>query len=249
MVIWLSEPREASSAAQEMRFGVHGDIVARETFGALVDLDAAYARAADDAQAQLEAAREEAARLVEAGRAEAQALLDDARNEYDQAARRGFDEGMAQGIAQWLEDIARDGEEARTAQARMRSRMAEIVAMAVEQIVRSEGNGALFERALVAVDGIVEGSTYLRVAVHPDDLDDARAAFDAFARRWRDLGRPLPLTVTADTRLAPGSCLCESDLGFIDASVTTQLRTMRAAISRALKASVSAVRNEGEADA
>jgi type III secretion protein L len=73
------------------------------------------------------------------------------------------------------------------------------------------------------------------VAVHPDDLDDARTAFNGLASRWRELGRPLPLTVVADRRLARGSCLCESDLGLIDASVSTQLRTMRAAISRALK--------------
>jgi type III secretion protein L len=238
MVIWLSEPHKADADASQKRFGVHGDIVARETFGALVDLDTAYARAAEDAQAELDAAREEAARIVEEGRMQAQRMLDEARAEHEQASSRGFDEGMAQGIAEWLDTIARAGGEARASEAQMRSRMAEIVAMAVEQIVRTEGVGALFERALVAVDGIVEGSTYLRVAVHPDDLDDARAAFEAFARRWRELGRPLPLTVTADTRLARGSCLCESDLGFIDASVTTQLRTMRAAISRALKVSV-----------
>lgn len=239
MVIWLSEHGQASSSdAQPMRFGVQGDIVARETFGALVDLDTAYARAAQDAQAELDAARADAARIVEEGRAQAQALLEDAQREHEQAAARGFEEGMAQGIAQWMENIAHAADEARDAQAQMRARMAEIVAMAVEQIVRTERVGGLFERALVAVDGIVEGSTYLRVAVHPDDYDDARAAFDAFAARWRELGRPLPLTVSVDARLARGSCLCESDLGFIDAGVTTQLRTMRAAISRALKASV-----------
>jgi type III secretion protein L len=238
MVIWLSDARAATSDAQTMRFGVHGDIIARETFGALVDLNEAYARAEQDAQSELETAREAAARIVEAAREEAQDLIDAAKHEHAQAAQRGFEEGMAQGIAQWLESIAQAGGEARASETHMRSRMAEIVAMAAEQIVQAERPGALFERALIAVDGIVEGSTYLRVAVHPDDLDDARAAFDAFASRWRELGRPLPLTVTADARLERSSCLCESDLGLIDASVTTQLRTMRAAISRALKASV-----------
>jgi type III secretion protein L len=239
MVIWLSEHGQAAASdAQRLRFGVHGDIVARETFGALVDLDAAYARVSQDAQTELDAAREEAARIVEAGRLDAEALIEEAKREHEEAAARGFDEGMAQGIAQWMENIVHAGGEARDAQAQMRARMAEIVAMAVEQIVRTERTGALFERALAAVDGIVEGSTYLRVAVHPDDYDDARAAFDAFATRWRELGRPLPLTVSADARLSRGSCLCESDLGLIDAGVTTQLRTMRAAISRALKVSV-----------
>lgn len=244
MVIWLSRRDEASiesdaeSGSHLPRFGVHGDIVPRETFGALVELSDAYAQAERDAQARIEAAHAQAARIVEEGRAQAQVLIDAARDDYDRAAQRGFEEGVAQGAAEWLASVAQAGGEARAAQEPMRARMAEIVAMAVEQIVRTERASALFERALAAVDGIVEGSTYLHVAVHPDDLDDARTAFEAFGDRWRELGRPLPLRVIADARLAPGSCLCESDLGLVDAGVTTQLRTMRAAIARALKASV-----------
>lgn len=238
MVIWLSRHDEASVDTATPRFGVHGDIVPRETFGALVDLSSAYAQAEHDAQARLDAAHAEAERIVEAGRAQAEALIGAARDDYEQAAQRGFEEGVAQGAAEWLAGVAQAAGEARAAQEPMRARMAEIVAMAVEQIVRSERASALFERALAAVDGIVEGSTYLHVAVHPDDLEDARAAFEAFGSRWRELGRPLPLRVVADAKLAPGSCLCESDLGLVDAGVTTQLRTMRAAIARALKASV-----------
>ncbi|WP_446902564.1 type III secretion system stator protein SctL [Burkholderia sp. YIM B11467] len=240
MVIWLSKPRQADPSADDPRprFGAHGDILPREVFGTLVDIETAYRQAGQDARAELDAAREEARRIVAAGRADADALLDAARAEFASAAQRGFEEGSARGAADWLVNVAQAGSDARAAQERMRGRMAEIVAVAVEQIVRSEGTSALFERALSAVDRIVEGSTCLRVAVHPDDLDDARAAFDGLASRWRDLGRPLPVTVSADRRLARGSCLCESDVGLIDASVSTQLRTMRAAIARALKESV-----------
>ncbi|WP_193102683.1 type III secretion system stator protein SctL [Burkholderia sp. Z1] len=240
MVIWLSKPRQADSSADDPRprFGAHGDILPREVFGTLVDIETAYRQAGQDARAELDAARDEARRIVAAGRADADALLDAARAEFASAAQRGFEEGSARGAADWLVNVAQAGSDARAAQDRMRGRMAEIVAVAVEQIVRSEGTSALFERALSAVDRIVEGSTCLRVAVHPDDLDDARTAFDGLASRWRDLGRPLPVTVSADRRLARGSCLCESDVGLIDASVSTQLRTMRAAIARALKESV-----------
>ncbi|MEN2470429.1 type III secretion system stator protein SctL [Burkholderia sp. GS2Y] len=247
MVIWLSKPRQADSSADDPRprFGAQGDILPREVFGTLVDIETAYRQAGQDARAELDAAREEARRIVAAGRADADALLDAARAEFASASQRGFEEGSARGAADWLVNVAQAGSDARAAQDRMRGRMAEIVAVAVEQIVRSEGTSALFERALSAVDRIVEGSTCLRVAVHPDDLDDARAAFDGLASRWRDLGRPLPVTVSADRRLARGSCLCESDVGLIDASVSTQLRTMRAAIARALKESV---QESGSAD-
>jgi type III secretion protein L len=74
--------------------------------------------------------------------------------------------------------------------------------------------------------------------VHPADLDAARTAFGEFEERLRMLGRPVPLAVTADPRLEPGACVCESDLGIVDASLSTQLDSMRAAIVRALNTSL-----------
>jgi len=53
------------------------------------------------------------------------------------------------------------------------------------------------------------------------------------------------LSVVADKRLPPGSCLCESDFGAVDASLATQLRAMRSAVSRALKQSVNEMQREG----
>jgi len=97
------------------------------------------------------------------------------------------------------------------------------------------------------VDRIVEGATWLRVAVSPVDYDKACIAFERLSTRWRDLGRPFPLSVVADKRLAPGSCLCESDFGAIDASLATQMRAMRLAVSRALKQSASEMGDSGEA--
>src|SRR5262249_54371045 len=128
--------------------------------------------------------------------------------------------------------------DAQRVQKSMRNRMAELVMLAVEQLVRAESAQALFARATDTIDRIVEGSANLRVSVHPADLEAARAAFGEFEARLRLLGPPVPLAVTADPRLAPGACVCESDLGIVDASVSTQLDSMRAAIVRALNTSL-----------
>ena len=108
----------------------------------------------------------------------------------------------------------------------------------MEQIVRVQQADTLFERALSTIDHIVEGATYLRVAVSPIDYDKACIAFERLSARWRELGRPFPLSVVADKRLEAGSCICESDFGSIDASLATQLRAMRSAVARALKHSL-----------
>lgn len=239
MAIWLSRPRDAHHQPDDVtlraRLGAAGDVLPRELFGSLVSLDDAYAALADDRAALIEAARNEALGIVEAGHAEAEAILAAARRERDEAARQGYRDGYDRALGDWMDRLADVANAQNQLQVRMRERLADIVASAVEQIVRTENREALFERALASVERIVDGATYLRVAVHPDDLDSAKDTFDRLATRWRELGRPIPMSVVGDKRLAPGSCVCESDFGAVDASLDTQLRAMHGAVSRALK--------------
>ena len=227
--------------------GAHADVVPRAAFGALLELDAAYAQLAADRDATLAAAHDEAAAIVAAAHAEAHAIREAAQHEYEQAATRGYRDGEQRALADWMARLADAGAEQRRAQLKMRERIASIVTVAVEQIVQVQQADQLFERALSTVDRIVEGATWLRVAVSPVDYDKACIAFERLSTRWRDLGRPFPLSVVADKRLAPGSCLCESDFGAIDASLATQMRAMRLAVSRALKQSASEMGDTGEA--
>jgi type III secretion protein L len=228
------------------RVGAASDVIPRATFGELVSIDAAYAALAADRDALLASAREEAASIVDAGHARAAAIAEQAQREYDAASEQGYRDGCDRALADWMQRLADVADAQSQLQIRMRERLAQIVASAVEQIVRVERHEALFERALATVDRIVEGATYLRVAVHPDDYAEAKATFDRLASRWRDLGQPIPLSVMADKRLEPGSCVCESDFGTVDASLDTQLRAMRSAVSRALKRSVEEADAQGE---
>ena len=242
MVIWLRSDRSLP-AAPNGQVGAHADVVPRAAFGALLEIGAAYEQLAADRDVALAAAREEAAGIVAAAAQEAEALRDDARREYESAAARGYRDGEKRALADWVERLADAGSAQRRAQLKMRERIANIVTVAVEQIVQVQRSDQLFERALATVDRIVEGATWLRVAVSPVDYDQARATFERLAARWRESGRALPMSVVADRRLEPGSCLCESDFGAIDASLATQMRAMRLAVSRALRQSV------GELDA
>jgi type III secretion protein L len=246
MAIWLRSDRLLPAAVSidgdahgRGHVGAHADVVPRAAFGALIEIDAAYAQLAADREATLAAARDEAAAIIAAAHAEAQTILAAARDEYEHAATRGYRDGEQRELADWVGRLADAGAGQRRAQLKMRERIASIVTVAVEQIVQVQQADQLFERALSAVDRIVEGATWLRVAVSPVDYDKACVAFERLSARWRDLGRPFPLSVVADKRLAPGSCLCESDFGAIDASLATQMRAMRLAVSRALKQSAS----------
>jgi hypothetical protein len=95
----------------------------------------------------------------------------------------------------------------------------------------------LFARAVTAVERLVEGADYLKVRVHPDDYEVAQREFKLASAGWNKGGRAVVLSVSPDRTLAPGSCLCESDLGIVDASLDVQLNAVRDAVTRAVERS------------
>jgi type III secretion protein L len=154
------------------------------------------------------------------------------------AAKRGYREGANRALTEWMERLADATDAQNRLQVRMRERLAEIVSSAVENIVYSMDRDTLFVRALATVDRLIDGATYLRILVHPQDHEPASAAFAQLDEKWRESGRPISMSIVADKRLEPGSCVCETDFGSVDASLKTQLRAMRSAVSRALKRSI-----------
>lgn len=242
MAIWLRRPRIAEMGPITpnscARLGFSGDVVPRECFGELMTIESAYAALDADRDAVLAAARQEADRVMAEAVARTEEMIAAAQSEYDAAAERGYRDGYDQAFGKWMDRLADVADAQNRLQLRMRERLADIVASAVEQIVRAESRETLFKRALASVERIVDGATYLRVVVHENDLDQARAIFGTLEARWREFGRPIAMSVVADKRLAPGSCVCESDFGAIDASLDTQLRAMRGAVARALKRSI-----------
>ncbi|MCA8002722.1 type III secretion system stator protein SctL [Burkholderia metallica] len=249
MVIWLSRPGHAhierGTSRDTLRIGLTDDIVPRETFGILATLEAVHSRAEAEYQAILAAAYIERDQVIRRANEEAEAIVTSAQQERERATELGYAEGVVRGEALWIDRIADLSAGTLRLQKGMRNRMVELVMLAVEQLVRVENAQDLFARATDAIDRIVDGAANLRVNVHPDDIDAANAAFDGFAARLRSLGRPVSISVTADPKLTRGACVCESDLGIVDAGLSTQLSSMRAAMVRALNTSLKTVDSVG----
>jgi type III secretion protein L len=253
MVIWLRRNRHTitptTGDAVAINLGLNSDVIPGATFGELLTLEQACTALACEREAILTEARTQVEQLLNDAHVQAQQILNDARlnaeqllqtaqSEYDTASDHGYEDGLDRARSEWMEQVASSADTQTQMQQRMRQRLAEIVSAAVEQIVSVQSRDALFERALVTIERIVDGATYLRVTVNPQDFDRAQATFERLALRWREAGCRLSLSVTSDKRLGVGSCVCESDCGTIDASLDTQLRAMRDAVSRALNKAI-----------
>ncbi|WP_323117777.1 type III secretion system stator protein SctL [Burkholderia alba] len=232
MVVWLKH-RQIPLADDLCLDAPHG-VLRRDAFETVAELDTALDALAAERDGILRAAREAAERIDADARAAADALLDAARAEHDSAFARGYDAGRAQALADWHAQAADAFEQERRVRDGMRERLAELVAAAVQQMVRTEDARGLFARAAETVERVVADASYLTVRVCDADYDVAREQFGQLADAWRRQGRNVPIDVIVEPRVAPGTCLCESDFGTVDASLDTQLNAIRATLARAL---------------
>jgi type III secretion protein L len=236
MMIWLRAPAVADAGeAPQLGVGTHGDIVPREALAQLVELDSGYLALQNKHTEILASAHAEAAAIVAAAAADAAALRRQTQREFDTAHERGFEAGRLEAATQWYARTSELLAQRRELQMSMRNRIAGLVVSAVEKIVVSEQPAAMFARAATAVERIVDGSSHLRIRVNPEQRDAAAEEFARAAAGWRENGRAVPITVIADRTLEAGACICETDIGSMDASLAVQIEAVRNAVDAGLR--------------
>jgi type III secretion protein L len=232
MVIWLRNPSVLADAHHAV--GVTGDVVRAGELATLLEIDSAYDSLNLRCDALFDKARAQAEAILAAAREEAEGLIVQAQLAYTSASHMGYEAGWEKALADWHERSLRLQAEMPSIGQRQRDRLAQLVALAVEQIVSSADPVALFKQAAASVERIVADGSPLKVRVHPDDLAAAIAAFGEVSREWKEAGRAVRLQVNPDAQLERGHCVCETDLGAVDASLPQQLAAISEALSRAV---------------
>lgn len=190
--------------------------------------------------------------ILEQARREAEALRRAAQEEVELWKRRAWEEGYNRG----LEEGRRAGWEAGAAEARALREEAENYRLESKQLLEEVGK-AYRETIAAAQDRLLELALEIaakivgrQVELHPETvLDIVRRAVlqvaegqfytiyaapkDAeFLRQHREeilkeLAAEVRLQVVADAGLKPGGCRVETENGFVDATVDTQLEEIR----------------------
>jgi len=227
MVIWLNGAACST--------GMEDGIVPAAQVESLGELDALRRSLAEQREAVVQGARDEAQALLTQAKQEAGQLLESAHAEARRALQQGYEEGRRKAVLEWHEQQAGKTIDKAEALRRMHEKLAAIVTAAVERIVHTEERGALYQRALRSVQGLTRGASTLALRVNAADFEHARAALGSL----QSLGsHGLSVDVSVDPALKPGSCIFESEVGILDASLQTQLDGLRAAMDRAVRKAV-----------
>ncbi len=196
------------------------------------------------------AARAEADRILAAARDQrdrstAESVERGHREGFERGMREGHERGSAEGrdlargeYAERLGAIEKAWSQQLEAFTAARERMLvearlDIVRLAVRfaQIVTRKAVAADPAAAVSQLEAILaqlSSSTRLSVSVHPDDLEQLRAALPALSARLADAAH---VELVADAALPRGSCIARTPRGaVIDASIETQLERLADAI-------------------
>jgi len=225
MVIWLNDSTGS--------LGVEDGIVRAEDVEQLLTLQDCRRVLSEQQEQLLQAAHEQARMVLAQAHQEATVLLETSRRDAEVAVRRGYEEGHHKAMLEWQARQIGHAIDKGQALRALHEKLAGIVTGAVERIVQTESREALYQRALDSVRGLTRGATSLALRVSPADYEDARNALASLPEP-----HGVSVQVAADAALPPGSCVFESDLGMVDASLHTQLNGLRSAMDRAVRAAV-----------
>lgn len=165
-----------------------------------------------DAEALLASAREQAAHILETARLREQ-----------QEKERGYQDGLAAGQQEIIDQVAQLAARAAHDNEKLKEKLAAMVSDSVTSILSDVPGDEWYSRALTKVSRYIKEQTYLTLTV---DKASYPAAQKAVALLSESNVLPEFVQLEMGDSLAPGSCIMVSELGRVDASFQVQIKAV-----------------------
>lgn len=179
----------------------------------------------------LKAAKDESKSTVDAANAEAERILEESKQAYEDERQRGYTEGLEQGKQEMAEEmmdlVAKSAENFNRFQENVIGIVTRAVRRVIGEINASDRIQKIVENALL----IIRNEKQATLRVHPSQAAEVRKTVASFAKENEGTGL---IEVVADPRLTEDSCVLETEVGVIDASLETQLKAIEKSIQKTL---------------
>lgn len=171
------------------------------------------------------AAYEEAKQILQVAEQEAARIQEEAVRLRDEQARLGYESGYSKGYEEALAGLASLESETNSLFEKLEPQVAKLAIRVAEKIVgaeltaRPEAIAAIVAQALKTVRHQKDISIRVHSS-HAPALEARKATLLGVLSRARDV------MIRADDSMRPGGCIIESELGTLDADLTTQLEML-----------------------
>jgi type III secretion protein L len=163
-------------------------------------------------------------RFIDEARRAAESLSQSARNAYEEAKARGFEEGRNAGCGEAAAIVADTCAKLDRYLASIESQLAELSLSIVEQVMGRFDDAELVARAATHALATFRRERHVKVRVSPEVVDEVQTMLSASGDA-EALGPTI--IVEADARLGPRQCTIVTDFAIVDASIDAQLNVIR----------------------
>jgi type III secretion protein L len=176
------------------------------------------------------AAVKSADEIIAAAEAEAARLKAAAMQAYEEEKRRGFEEGLQNGLKKVVEDKLDFAYESAAYMESVEGKLADIVIKALFKCVSQIGDKTLvIEIIRKIMKAVVRNQRQITLKVAPDMVETVKSRLSEILSDYPALER---VDVVEDARLKGSAAIIETEAGVADASVETQLAAIEKSIRK-----------------
>jgi type III secretion protein L len=196
-----------------------------ETFQGLVDAGSKVL-----AQERLQTLRE-AASLIDVATERARNIIADANGAHEAERRKGYakglDEARREQATQVIENVARNIDFLEKSE----DRIVDLVMQAVRKVIEGFGDRERTVAAVRSVLAIARDQKQVTLRLSPEQADALRAQIQDMMAAYPSIGF---IEVVSERQLTGDTCVMESEMGVVEASIEIQLAAIQSAFDRTL---------------
>jgi type III secretion protein L len=173
----------------------------------------------------------QAEQIVQHAREQAEQIEASAQAAYEAERERGLQEGRAQARLETAEQMMETVARSIDFFANIEAEMVELVMRAIRKIIDDYDDT---ERILLTVRNVlavVRNQKQITLRLNPREVDSVQSRVNDLLSRFPAIGY---IEIVPDARLLAGSCVLESDIGLVEASMHDQLTAIENAFTKIL---------------
>ncbi|MDR2372435.1 MAG: HrpE/YscL family type III secretion apparatus protein [Puniceicoccales bacterium] len=187
-------------------------------------------QANQNAEKIIQEANEKSQKILDEALDKRKQIFEEAKKYYANEAKRGYDDGYATGKEEMAKQLAELIVKSADNMKYLESSIAGLVVKALQRIIGEVDRRELIVNVVRQALKAVKNQQEAILKVSPQDSQSVR---DKLKEILSD-GIVDYLEVVADSRLKPGTCILETDLGVVDASLDVQLEAIIGAFKKVM---------------
>ncbi len=170
--------------------------------------------------------------IIAEARKRAELILDDAKKAYEQEKRKGYEDGLREGQLKIAEKMMETVHRTVDYLASAEEMMCSLVLEAIKKIIGDMDDREIITRVVKNALAMVRNQKQVTLKVAPEDLETIQSRLSDIMENYPTIGF---VEIVADSRLKKHSCVLESEMGVVDASVEVQLKAIEKALRKTIK--------------